>query len=131
VPDVPITIKEKEYHLRYSFPDFEAIEDCLKCGFLFFDRPAVFNSATAMRIFLWRGLKKEAQDGTWIFAFPQDEKGKQEVADLLWSCDIEDIVQILMKIREALTSQTPMRHKEIEKPVKETPKKAKPKNLKT
>jgi len=132
MPSVPITISGKEYHLRYTYPDFKGMENSLGIGYLHFVRPEIFSSLTAIEVFLWRGLKKETKAGEYIAAFEQDETGRAQVGELLWSYlqETGDSQYLVGKILESFTTTGPFRKpkpEEKEKPTKET----KPKNLKT
>jgi len=111
VPSVPVTISGKEYHLRYTFPDFKAMENTLNIGYLHFVRPDIFSSLTAIEVFLWRGLKKETQGGIFEAAFPQDEKGRGQVGEMLWSYLQEggEISYLIDRILESFTTTGPYR----------------------
>ena len=61
------------FHLRFSDQDVAGIERAYKPIHQMF-MPITFGFDMA-RIFLWKGLKKEQQDGTLIYAFTQDAKG--------------------------------------------------------
>lgn len=133
MPSVPITISGKEYQLRYTYPDFKAMENSLGIGYLHFVRPEIFNSLTAIEVFLWRGLKKETRQGEYEAAFEQDETGRAAVGALLWSYlqNDGDIMYLITKILESFTTTGPFRKvKDGEKPEPE-PEKKKPKNSKT
>jgi hypothetical protein len=129
---IPIIISGKTFHLRYTYPDFKAMENQLGIGYLHFLRPEIFNSLTAIEVFLWRGLKKETPAGDFVAAFPLDEKGPVEVGNFLWSYLQEggDISYLATKILESFTTTGPFRKKEPEE-IKRKEKESAPKNLKT
>jgi hypothetical protein len=107
------------------------MENSLGIGYLHFVRPEIFSSLTAIEVFLWRGLKKETKTGEYEAAFEQDEAGRKQVGELLWSYLQEEgeIKVLIEKILESFTTTGPFRKP---KPGEEKPKKeTKPKNSKT
>ncbi len=121
---VPITLSGKDYHLRYTYPDFKAMENLLGIGYLHFFRSEIFNSLTAMEVFLLRGLKKEMPDGGFVSVFSLDEIGREQAGNLLWSYlqDGGDVAYVIGKIVEAFTTTGPFKKKEKDDPEKEPPK---------
>lgn len=102
------------------------MENSLGIGYLHFVRPEIFNSLTAIEVFLWRGLKKETRQGEYETAFEQDEGGRALVGEMLWSYLQQDgdIIYLTKKILESFTTTGPFsKPKADEKPRKgRTPK---------
>ena len=105
------------------------MENELGTSWLHFINPKLFNSLNAIRVFLWRGLKRETPEGTFIAAYSLDEIGLNEVGELLWQYLREggEILHISEKILDAFTTTGPY----VKIKPGETTKKEKPKNSKT
>lgn len=80
---VQITL-DHEYYLQFRFEDIIGIENLLGVGYLHFLRPGIWGSLTANRAFLWKGLKALAPDGSMVYAFAQNETGREAVSKVLW-----------------------------------------------
>ena len=70
---VPVEINGERYSLRFEDGDVMAIEQQFRPVAMMF-HPQTFGFDTA-RIFLWRGLRKTAPDGTLTYALSQDIAG--------------------------------------------------------
>ena len=70
---VPIEIGGEKYLLQFTDMDVMAIEQQFRPIHQMF-MPMHFGFDMA-RIFIWKGLKKQTQDGTLVYAFTQDAKG--------------------------------------------------------
>lgn len=70
---VPVLINGERYSLRFEDGDVMAIEQQFKPIAMMF-HPQTFGFDVA-RIFVWRGLRKTAPDGTLVYAFTQDSAG--------------------------------------------------------
>ena len=73
---VPIEIGGEKYLLQFTDMDVMAIEQSHRPIHQMF-MPMNFGFDMA-RVFVWKGLKKEQQDGTLIYAFTQDAKGYED-----------------------------------------------------
>jgi hypothetical protein len=80
---IPITLMGKEYHLRYTYPDFALMEKTLEIRYGHFIRPEIFNSLTAQGVYIWTGLKKEV-DGKFVHVFPQTKEGLEKAGEMLF-----------------------------------------------
>jgi len=70
---VPIEIGGEKYLLQFTDMDVMSIEQSYRPIHQLF-MPIHFGFDMA-RIFVWKGLKKQQQDGTLIYAFTQDKDG--------------------------------------------------------
>lgn len=134
MPDaaVPVTIAGTVYQLRYTYPDFKAMENALGLGYVRFLKDEIFQSITAQEVYLWAGLKKEIPEtGRWVPAFPQTPEGREQVGALLWEHlrQTGELVSITNAVFEAFVTTGPWKRAD---PKKEPEKEKKPpKNLKT
>ena len=78
---IPLEIGGEKYLLHFTDQDVSAIETQYKTIAVLF-HPVNFGFDLA-RIFLWKGLKKQQQDGTLIYACTQDAAGFDHALQLV------------------------------------------------
>jgi len=128
---VPVTLAGKVYQLRYTYPDFKAMEKALGVGYVHFLRDEIFRSMNAQEVFLWRGLKQENPDGVWVPVFPATQEGQDQAGALLWEhlTQTGNLGMVSDAVFDAFTTTGPWKKAKKGEPA--TERKKDPKNLKT
>ena len=130
---VPITLAGKVYQLRYTYPDFKAMEKALGVGYVHFLRDEIFRSLNAQEVYLWRGLKQQNPDVTWVPVFPATPEGQEQAGALLWEHlqQSGNLAVVIDAVFDAFTTTGPWKKSDPKKPEPEKTKKEPQKNLKT
>jgi hypothetical protein len=122
---VPVTLNGKSYHLRFDRSDIKAIENTLGVGYVFFVRPGIWGSLSALESFFWRGLRDEDKKGDLVYTFPQTDEGREQAGEFVFANLAENALVMNDAVFEAFISAGLFRRL---KPDEEEEKETDPKN---